>query len=181
MIAALSRLGIPYALGGSWASCLFGQMRLTLDADLSLEPFPGQESALCACFGEDYYVSPDAVREAVRRRSSFNIIHLPSGFKVDCFVRKDRPFEQSVMARRRSYALPGQLGPPLQCVTPEDVVLLKLEWFRLGNEASERQWRDVLGVLQVQAGRLDDAYLDRWAADLGVADLLRRARQESAI
>jgi hypothetical protein len=181
VIAALSRLGIPYALGGSWASCLFGQMRLTLDADLSVEPFPGKEAALCACFGESYYISLDCVKDAVRGRSSFNIIHLDSGFKVDCFVRKDRPFEQSLMARRRSHILPGQQGPPLQCVTPEDVVLLKLEWFRLGNEASERQWRDVLGVLQVQAGRLDDGYLDHWAADLSVADLLRRARQESVI
>jgi hypothetical protein len=181
VIAALSRLGIPYALGGSWASCLFGQMRLTIDADLSVEPFPGKEAALCACFGEDYYISLDCVRDAVRRRSSFNIIHLPSSFKVDCFVRKDRPFEASLMARRRSHTLPGQQGPLLQCVTPEDVILLKLEWFRLGNEASERQWRDVLGVLQVQAGRLDDAYLDRWAADLGVADLLRRAREESKV
>ena len=179
VIAALSRLGIPYALGGSWASCLFGQMRLTLDADLTVEPFPGKEAALCSCFGEDYYISQEAVREAVARRSSFNIIHLGSGFKVDCFVRKDRPFEQSVMSRRRSYVLPGQAGPPLQCVTPEDVVLLKLEWYRLGNESSERQWRDVLGVLQVQAGRLDDAYLDHWAADLGVTDLLNRVRQES--
>ena len=179
VIAALARLGVPYALRGSWASCLFGQMRLTLDADLTVEPFPGQEAALCGCFGEDYYVSPDAVKDAVRRRSSFNIIHLTSGFKVDCFVRKDRPFEQSVMARRRSYVLPGQAGPPLQCVTPEDVVLLKLEW-HLGNESSERQWLDILGVLQVQAGRLDDAYFDHWAVDLGVADLLRKARQESA-
>ena len=180
VIAALSTLNIPYALGGSWASCLFGRMRSTLDADLSVEPFPGKEAALCACFGEDYYISLDCVKDAIRLRSSFNIIHLISGFKVDCFIRKDRAFDQSVMARRRTYILPGQGGPPLQCVTPEDVVLCKLEWYRLGDEASERQWRDIIGVLQVQAGKLDDAYLDHWAADLGVTDLLGRARQESA-
>jgi len=179
VIAALSSLAIPYALGGSLASCVFGQMRTTQDADLSVEPFPGKEAALCACFGEDYYISQECVEDAIRRRSSFNIIHLISSFKVDCFIRKDRPFDLSAMARRRTYPWPGQVGLSLQCVTPEDVVLFKLEWYRLGDEASERQWRDIIGVLQVQAGKLDDAYLDHWAADLGVTDLLARARQDA--
>jgi hypothetical protein len=179
VIAALSSLGIPYALGGSLASCVFGLMRTTQDADLSVEPFPGKEAALCACFGEDYYISQECVEDAIRRQASFNIIHLISGFKVDCFIRKDRPFDLSAMARRRSYPWPGQAGLSLQCVTPEDVVLFKLEWYRLGDEASERQWRDIIGVLQVQAGKLDEAYLDHWAADLGVADLLGRARQDA--
>jgi hypothetical protein len=66
-------------------------------------------------------------------------------------------------------------------VSPEDIILLKLEWYRLGGGTSERQWQDILGVLQVQAGRLDQAYLDHWSADLGIADLLQRARQESAV
>jgi hypothetical protein len=179
VIAALTRLGVPYALGGSWASSLLGKMRFTHDADLTVEPFPGREAAFCACFGEDYYVSLDAVRGAIRLRASFNVVHLPSAFKVDCFVRKERPFDRSVMARRRPYPLPDLPGQSVECVTAEDVVLMKLEWYRLGDEASEQQFRDVLGVLQVQAGRLDDAYLDRWAADLGVADLLARARREA--
>jgi hypothetical protein len=176
--AVLASLGIPYALGGSWASSLLGKMRFTYDADLSVEPFPGREAEFCAAFGPEYYMSPAAVQQAMRRRSSFNIIHTPSGFKVDVFVRKDRPFEESVMARRRAYPLPT--GQEVVCVSPEDVVLLKLEWYRLGNETSERQWSDILGVLQVQAGKLDETYLDRWAADLGVADLLQRVRTEAA-
>lgn len=181
VIAALSRLGIPYALGGSWASSLFGKMRFTHDADLTAEPFPGREAALVASFGEDYYVSLPAVEEAVRNRSSFNIIHLPSGFKVDVFVRKDRPFEQSAMARRQARSLPDNPQTSLFLVSPEDIILFKLEWFRLGGETSERQWRDVLGVFEIQGDRLDQAYLDHWAGQLGVADLLARARQESAL
>ncbi|HZT80221.1 MAG TPA: hypothetical protein VFA26_08365, partial [Gemmataceae bacterium] len=62
-----------------------------------------------------------------------------------------------------------------------DLILFKLRWYRLGNEVSEKQWDDVLSVLKVQAGRLDDAYLDRWAAELHVADLLAKARQESVV
>jgi hypothetical protein len=178
VIAVLTRLGIPYALGGSWASSIQGKMRFTHDADMTVEPFPGREEDLCAAFGEDYYVSLPAVQQAVRDRSSFNIVHTPTTFKVDLFVRKDRPFEQSVMQRRQARFLADAPGQALQFVSPEDIILFKLEWYRLGNETSERQWTDVLGVLEVQAGRLDEAYLDHWAAQLQVADLLSRARQE---
>ncbi len=177
--AVLDRLQVPHALGGSWASSLFGKPRLTHDADITVEPFPGKEAAFCASFGEDYYVSLPMIQDAIRRRSSFNIIHWSSGFKVDLFVRKDRPFEASVLARRRSYPLSE--GHALTLVSPEDVILLKLEWYRLGGGTSERQLEDVRGVLQVQAGKLDRTYLDRWAADLGVGDLLQRARQESGV
>ncbi len=180
VIAALSRLNIPYAVGGSWASSMFGKMRFTHDADLTVEPFPGKEAEFVASFGEEYYVALSAVEDAVRRRSSFNIIHLPTNFKVDVFVRKERPFEQSLMARRQARTLPSLPDILIFVVSPEDIILLKLEWFRLGNEVSERQWTDILNVLDIQRGRLDQAYLDHWAQVIGVADLLARARQESA-
>jgi hypothetical protein len=181
VLSTLTRFGIPYALGGSWASSLLGKVRFTHDADITIEPFPGKEEAFCAAFGEDYYVGLPAVRQALRTRSSFNIIHTPSTFKVAVFVRKDRPFEQSVMQRRQARFLADAPAEAVQFVSPEDIILLKLEWYRLGSETSERQWTDILGVLEVQAGRLDEAYLDHWAADLGVADLLARARLESAV
>jgi hypothetical protein len=177
--AVLDRLGIPYAVGGSWASSLLGKPRFTHDVDMTVEPFAGKETAFCASFSDDYYVSLPMIQDAIRRRSSFNIIHWPSGFKVDLFVRKDRPFDAVVLARRRSHPLSE--GRTLTLVSPEDVILLKLEWHRLGGGTSERQLEDVRGVLQMQAGKLDQAYLDHWAADLGVSDLLQRARQESGL
>jgi hypothetical protein len=103
-----------------------------------------------------------------------------TGFKVNVFIRKDEPFEQSAMQRRTALRLPDMPQQPIVFYTPEDTILFKLQWYRLGNERSDQQWADVLGVLKVQAGKLDQAYLDRWAADLGVADLLARVRQESA-
>jgi hypothetical protein len=181
VIGALDTLGIRYALGGSWASSLLGQPRFTQDADIFVDPFPGQEHAFCGCFNEDYYVSEPAVQQAVRQRASFNIINTRVSFKVDFFVRRQRPFEQSVMDRRRPVSLPEWPDRPLVLVSPEDIVLLKLEWYRLGDEKSDRQWSDVLGVLKVQAGRLDGPYLDRWAALLNVTDLLARARADSQI
>jgi hypothetical protein len=180
VLAVFDKLGIPYALGGSMASSVHGVARYTRDADLCVEPFPGKEGELVASFGPDYYLSLPAVQQAVRDRSTFNIIDTREGFKVDVFVRPDRPFEQKAMERRALSVLPDRPAEPITLFTPEDVVLFKLRWYRLGNEASGQQWSDVLGVMKVQAGRLDDAYLDRWAAELQVGDLLERARRESA-
>jgi hypothetical protein len=181
VLHVFTTLGIPYALGGSMASSVYGTWRSTLDADITAEPFPGKENQLVAAFGEDYYISLPAVQQAVLQRSSFNIINTSTGFKADVFVRKDRPFEQSAMSRRLMVDLPDEPGQPLALYTAEDVILFKLWWYRLGQESASQQWGDVLGVLKVQAGKLDQAYLDHWAADLGVGDLLQRARQESGV
>jgi hypothetical protein len=179
VLSVLSKLGIPYALGGSMASSVYGVPRYTHDADVTAEPFPGKEKQFAEAFGEDFYLSESAIRDAVRLRSSFNIINTAIGFKVDVFVRKDRPFEQSAMSRRIAVEMPDSPGQPIFLHSPEDVILFKLWWYRLGNLTSEHQIKDIIGVLQVQAGKLDDAYLDHWAADLGVTDLLDRARQDA--
>ena len=175
VVSVFESLGLPYAIGGSWASSLYGQARMTRDADLSVEPFAGREQLLVQQFDSDYYVSIDAARAANRERSTFNIIHVPSAFKVDVFVMKSIGYDRSLMSRRTAGA-----SDRLFWVTPEDIVLLKLRWYRLGNEISDRQWSDILGVLRTQAGRLDETYLDRWAAELGVADLWERIRAEAA-
>jgi len=179
VVSAFGALEIPYALGGSLASSLLGKPRFTLDADINVPPFPGKEEALVSRFGTDYYVSSAAVKEAVRNRSSFNIIHVPSGFKVDVFICKERDFDASLMSRRQLVALPDRPGEVMSVVSAEDIILLKLEWFRLGNETSERQWTDVLGVLEAQAGKLDQEYLERWAAALHITDLLERGREQT--
>jgi hypothetical protein len=179
VIAAFMQLNITYALGGSWASSLLGEPRFTRDADVSVEPFLGKETELCACFGSDYYLSLEAIRAAIQNRSSFNIINLTVGFKVDVFIQKDRPFDRSFMKRRRPLELPNFPKQSIDVVTPEDIVLLKLEWFRNGGEVSDQQWKDVLGVLQAQAGKLDEEYLSYWSGQLNLTDLLDRARQQA--
>jgi hypothetical protein len=177
VIRILDRLGIRYALGGSMASSIHGKPRFTQDADLTVEPFAGQERVFAESFDASYYVSLDAVERAVRDRTSFNVIHTSSGFKLDLFVRKDTPFEDSVYARRLQAPLTSEA---IYVVSPEDIILYKLDWYRVGGFASERQWNDVLGVLQVQGERLDLAYLEHWANQLGVADLLTKARAEAS-
>lgn len=179
--AAFDRLGIAYALGGSWASSFYGEPRSTRDADITVEPFAGQEAALASNFGPDYHVSLDAVMQAVRDQSTFNIINTIAGFKVYVFVGGNTAFRRSVLKRRMPITSPGDAWHPLVMITAEDTILLKLEWYRLGGEISERQWLDVQGIFRVQAERLDQAYLDQWAVELGVADLLADARREAGI
>jgi hypothetical protein len=179
VMSVFDHLGIPCALGGSWASSYYGIARSTFDADLNVEPFPGQEAAFVASFGSDYYVSLDAVRQAVRSRSTFNVIGIAAGFKVDVFVSKGSDFDRSVIERRRPVVPPDDPLHSLTLVAPEDIVLHKLEWYRIGGEQSERQWLDVQGVLKVQANSLDREYLRRWATRLGVDDLLAEALDEA--
>jgi hypothetical protein len=176
---AFDALGVAYAIGGSWASSLYGEARMTRDANLAVEPFPGRERDLADQFGPEFYLSTAAAAEANRLRSTFNIIHTPTAFKVDVFVLKDDLYERTVISRRRAQATGETSEPPLQWVSPEDVILLKLRWFRAGGEVSSQQWVDVQGVLRTQAGRLDLVYLRQWAGAVGVDDLLTRALDEA--
>lgn len=174
--ALLDRLGIPYVIGGSFASSVHGEPRSTNDidvvADLRVELVP----ALVEALGPDYYVSLDAAREAVLAEGTFNVIHVQGGIKIDVFVAGEDPFNQERL-RHREPVRPGtDAGPTLYVDIAEHSIVRKLEWFRRGEESSERQWRDVLAMLRVQGDRLDQSRLRRWATQLGVSDLLVRAR-----
>jgi hypothetical protein len=175
--AVLDRLGIGYALGGSMACSVYGFSRQTNDAAVSVPPFPGREKELIEALGPDYYVSEDAIRQAIARRSSFNAINTATGFKVDFFVQPDEPFERSAWARRVALDVEDAAGR-ISVLSAEDVILYKLRWYRLGDESSEQQWKDVVSVARVQRPRLDEAYLRRWAGELRVGDLLDRLLAE---
>lgn len=174
----LGRLGIPYVITGSFASSVHGEPRSTDDVDVVADVGPAHVSPLTAAFGAEWYVSEEAVREAIAAGTSFNAIHLPTGVKVDLFVVGKDAFD----ARRVAAAHLVRIGDPpvaLRIDSAEHILLRKLEWFRRGGETSDRQWRDVLGIVRTQGPRLDRAELDTWADRLGVADLLRRARDEA--
>lgn len=176
----LEQLGIPYCVGGSVASAVYGFPRTTLDVDFVIDPRADQLDTLAGALEKEFYVSRDAMREAFRDRRAFNAIHLETASKADLFLLGHDSFDREELDRRTPQQLTGPGGRPVMFKSPEDTVLRKLRWFRDGGEVSENQWRDVLGVLLVQKGRLDEPYLDRWAAHLGVADLLVTAREEAA-
>ncbi|MFO0850359.1 MAG: hypothetical protein U0871_17635 [Gemmataceae bacterium] len=181
VMSALKGLGVRCALGGSFASTVHGDPRSTQDADVMAEPFPGREESLASVLGPVYYLNTDTVREANRRRSGFNIIHTTTGFKVDVFIQKVRSFDASVLDRRSPHPFTPEPSDTLDVVSPEDSILLKLEWFRIGGEISDRQWGDIQGVMRTQADRLDLAYLHKWADEIGVGDLLAKALAEAGL
>ena len=176
---ALEALGVPYAIGGSFASALHGVMRATMDADLVADLRQEQVTPFAQALGEAFYADVEMMRDAIRRHGSFNLIHLDTAFKVDLFVAQPRDFDRAQLARRQVHLLSEDPERRAYVATAEDTVLSKLEWYRLGGEISDRQWRDVLGVLKVQGERLDLAYMRRMAAGLSVADLLARALEEA--
>ena len=161
------------------ASALHGVVRSTLGADMIAEIHLPQISSLVKELGDDFYADEEMIRDAIIHHSSFNLIHLVTMFKVDVFILKERPFDRAQFQRWVEQLLTTNPEQKAFMTTAEDIILAKLEWYRLGNEISDRQWRDILGVLKVQAGRLDMDYLRKWAVELNVADLLQRALTES--
>lgn len=176
---ALTQVGVTYRIGGSVASSALGMPRSTLDIDIVADLKPHNIGPLANLLGKDFYFDQEHALEAVGKRSSFNLLHFESGIKIDLFLPKASPFEQSAFSRQTEVYLDG-LEPPRSVAfsTPEDVILHKLRWYDMGGRASERQWADILGVLRVQDG-LDLEYLRHWAAELGVGDLLEAAFREA--
>ena len=178
---AFETLGVRYYLGGSVASSAHGIARASLDADVVATLEQEHVDALVARLAPVYYIPVERLRSAVAERSSFNLIHLATMFKIDVFVSKARPFDREAAARAREQAIDeAPDAPRFPIASAEDTVLAKLEWFRLGAETSERQWWDIIGVLKVTP-EADREYLRHWAASLGVADLLERALADAAV
>ena len=175
---AFEALGIGYYVGGSVASSAHGVPRASLDVDLLAELRLEHVAPFCRRLEDAYYLDAGRIRDAVTRQRSFNLIHLETMFKVDVFVSTGRPFDREAISRTRAEVLgEGEQARTFAIASPEDTVLVKLEWYRKGGEVSERQWADVLGILRVLGARLDGPYLDRWAASLAVTDLLEKARR----
>lgn len=180
LVESLERLGVPYYFGGSIVSSTHGVPRASLDADIVADLAPQHVAPMVSALKSSYYLDARTMHYAIARRSCFNAIHLATSFKVDVFAMKNRPYDHAAIGRIRKRRIATDTSSrDFFLASPEDIVLAKLEWYRLGDEVSERQWNDVLGVLKVQAGSLDRSYLEKWAAELGVADLLAKAWKEA--
>lgn len=181
VIDVLDGLSIDYVLGGSLASSTFGEPRATNDVDIAISLVPADLTLLIDGFrNRDFYVPDRAAAEAVSRQTSFNVVH-PSGFKVDLFILDDGVLDQLQMRRRVRIDLAAEQQRSIWVTSPADQILRKLDWYRLGQEASDRQWRDIIGLLHAQGPQLDIQALrnDADRADLGA--LLKRAFQATGV
>ncbi|MDM8521317.1 hypothetical protein QUF64_14825 [Anaerolineales bacterium HSG6] len=174
------RLTIPYLVGGSLASSLHGIPRATQDVDIVADIKLNQVASIVEALKDGFYIDADIIREAIRNCSSFNIIHLATMFKVDIFVLKPDHTSQQEMIRREQYQLSDNPLDQLYLATAEDVIVHKLYWYQMSGSTSERQWNDVLGVIQVQSDQLDYTYLKQTAQQRGVSELLEKILQDAA-
>ncbi|MFO1031274.1 MAG: hypothetical protein U1F60_09355 [Planctomycetota bacterium] len=175
VVDLFEQLAIPYHIGGSVATSVFGSARSTLDVDMVAAVELHHAGRIATALRGTYYADEELIHDAIQHRACFNLIYLPQYFKVDVFAVKGTPYARMAFARHTLAKLAGTSSDRLfRFATPEDVVLHKLDWYRQGGETSERQWSDILSVLRIQAGRLDLQYMRQWAPSLDVADLLDR-------
>lgn len=173
--AILDQLRVPWLVGGSLASSIHGIPRATQDVDLVADLRPPHLLPFVAAMEEEFYCSGEAARDAMRRRASFNVIHYATAMKVDIFMPRGDPLSRLEMDRRvfQVIGLTDELRLPF--ASPEDIILQKLDWYRKGDRVSDRQWRDVLGVLKVGATSIDHVYLAERAEDCDLSALLSEA------
>jgi hypothetical protein len=178
LVRALDGAGVPFMIAGSFASAAHGLPRTTQDLDVVIDPpSPDALDALLRSMPpDDYYVDVDTARDALRRRSMFNVVDQTSGWKVDFIIRKNRAFSRDEFARRMKLTL---LGVPVFVASPEDTIVAKLEWSKQSG-GSERQRRDVAGILAMTADHLDRPYIERWICELDLTDEWEHAQKTGA-
>lgn len=175
-------LEIDYQLGGSVASSIHGFPRGTLDVDVEADLKLEHVKPLVERLEDDWMITREMVSDAIRHQSSFNILPFESIAKVDIFVRKQRAFDLNAAKRRvKNLVLEDGTLVPFFVDSVEDTVLRKLVWYRMGGHVSDMKWLDVLGVLKAQFFDVDVIYLEKWAAELGISDLLDKALDESGL
>jgi hypothetical protein len=177
VVRLLESLGVRYVIGGSFASSVHGVIRASVGADVVAELEPEHVGPFCRALKNDFYVNEGRVKDAVERGESFNVIELRSMFKVDVFVAEGE-FARSELERGVTQLLWKDPPASARIASAEDTILAKLDWFRRGDEVSERQWSDVIGVIRVLRDDLDFDYLKRFASVLNVSDLLERAFEQ---
>jgi hypothetical protein len=155
VVAKLARLfdslGIRYVVGGSLASSIYGIPRATQDVDLVADIRLPHVDAITSSLAGEFYVDAEMIRDAIKRRASFNVVHLATMFKADVFILQGDSWSREEMARARTEQFDVPEGKvAVRFASPEDTLLHKMIWYKLGNQISDRQWGDIVGIFKVQ-------------------------------
>lgn len=165
---ALDALSIPYFITGSCASISYGEPRLTNDIDIVADISAKDIPSLLGYFPlPEFYLSEDAIREAIATRGQFNIIHPTSGLKVDIIIRKGSEYDG--LQFERCQRIPLSKNKTANFASPEDVIVMKMEYYRMGG--SEKHLRDITGMMKISGKTIDCQYISLWAKRFGLAEI----------
>ncbi len=170
--ATLNRLRIPYLITGGLAVVVWGRPRFTADIDVVIELGNHSPASLIRelkKLGKSVYLDVDPKQRNLRPGTSFNLVHPDSGLRVDFWTLADDAFDRSRMKRRVRKVVGGV---PLFFSSAEDLILIKLLWFK--KNGSTRQLEDVASIIHIQK-RLDKKYLQTWASELDIEQELKSA------
>ncbi len=182
VIRVFEEAEIPYYVGGSLASSVYGIARATIDVDMVAGIAKHHIGILMTRLQNEYYIDEVMIAQAVEHGSSFNVIHLETSIKIDVFIQADEPYPRTAMERRREDTLSEQrMSKKVFFCSTEDIILHKLRWYESGGRASERQLLDVLGVVKVQGDSLNKEYLKHWSKELGIFELLLEAFRDGGV
>ena len=174
LMATLEELGVVYAIGGSVAAMMYSQPRLTIDVDVMVSAPLRQLSQLVqAVQSWQVYITPleNIIETNLPYGLPFNIIDGTIGTKADLYIAKNTGLDASAMARRRRLVWDRETGAEAWFLSPEDVILYKLSYYRQGGEVAQKHPTDIANMLGLIGSKLDLAYLTHWATEIGVADL----------
>jgi len=181
VIHAFEKLFIPYYIGGSVASSVYGLARATLDVDIVADLKINHVDRLKQLLEKEYYIDEEMIADAIRTTASFNLIHLETMIKIDIFIPKNEPHQREALRRKKKDTLDEVGLNEFYFASPEDIILHKLQWYKLGDCVSERQWRDIVGVIKVQGALLDKEYLSGWSRKSGFFSLMQKAFADAEV
>lgn len=170
IIDTLEELGFVYMVGGSFASMYYSEPRTTVDIDIAIVlPLEEVGRFVNAFQALGYYVSHDAIIEAIIHGQPFNVIDAERGYKADFFLIEPTELERSALARRRREVYDPDSGAETYFYSPEDVIIYKLKYYLLGR--MQKHLRDIAAMLIVQGEALDFEYIQRWAGEIGAGEV----------
>ncbi len=181
-IKSLEDMNIPYFIGGSIASSVYGIARATMDIDLVSELKFEDVKQLVQKLKGSYFIDEEMIIDAIKNKSSFNLVHLGTMMKIDVFISQDKIFDKKSFERRKRDTISDEPGSiQVYLCSAEDTILSKLDWYKMGGSVSDRQWKDIIGIIKVQGRLLDSEYLLKWSEELGVTELLKKAFVEGGL
>jgi len=167
VVERLDKAEIPYMISGGIAVSYWGFPRTTHDIDVVIEAKKEDEEKIFSLFKKDFYVSPEAIEDAIERRFTFNIIHLKSGTKVDFWLLKNDPFGTAEFRRKLKKQI---FGKEISIISPEDLILCKLLGYK--ETKSTRRLEDAESILKTS--KIDLEYIKDWAKKQSTIKILEK-------